>query len=85
MGWDGKENGELLGLIQANGFGALVTVDQNLQYQQNLRAIGVAVIIIVARTNRIEDIEPAMPEVVKRLDVIQPGDLAEIVAPGRIP
>ncbi len=36
MGWLGKKNGELLGLLTLNGFDCFVTVDKNLKYQQNL-------------------------------------------------
>lgn len=36
-GWNGKENGELLGLMTLDGFDAFVTIDENLQHQQNSR------------------------------------------------
>ena len=39
MGWLGKKNGELLGLIVFNGFDFFVTIDKNLRYQQNLDRI----------------------------------------------
>jgi len=35
-GWGALRNGELLQAAEAEGFDALVTTDQNLQYQQNL-------------------------------------------------
>jgi hypothetical protein len=41
MGWSGKKNGELLRLMNDNGFEVLLTVDQNLRHQQNLKAAGV--------------------------------------------
>lgn len=50
MGWAGKKNGELLALMVGAGFAVLLTVDQNLRYQQNLAASGVAVVVMVART-----------------------------------
>jgi len=37
LGWAAKKNGELIGLAEAAGFDLLVTTDQNLLYQQNLR------------------------------------------------
>src|SRR5690349_23330108 len=36
MGWSGLKNGELLARA-ATSFDALVTADQNIEYQQNLR------------------------------------------------
>jgi hypothetical protein len=51
MGWAGKKkNGELLALMAGDGRGVayLITVDQNLRYQQNQEASGVAVVVMVA-------------------------------------
>jgi hypothetical protein len=56
MGWAGKKNGELLQLMGPHRFEVFLTVDQNLRYQQNLRAVGVAVIVLVAATNRMADL-----------------------------
>jgi hypothetical protein len=35
MGWSSKRNGELLRLMVVGRFEALLTVDQNLEFQQN--------------------------------------------------
>ena len=35
MGWDGKHNGELLALAR-NRFDAFITLDRNMEYQQNI-------------------------------------------------
>ena len=48
MGWTGKKNGDLLALIAEERFDVFITVDQNLPYQQNLRAAGIAVLVMVA-------------------------------------
>ena len=48
MGWSSKRNGELLQLMVADGFDALLTVDQSLEFQQNLGAVGVGVIVVLA-------------------------------------
>jgi len=78
MGWAGKKNGELLTLMTADGFEALVTVDQNIRYQQNLVAAGVAVVILVAATNRLADLLPLVPSALVALAAIKPGDAVEI-------
>lgn len=38
--WSGKRNSELLGLMVAHGFQSFLTVDQDLQFQQNVAASG---------------------------------------------
>jgi PIN domain-containing protein len=78
MGWSGKKNGALLQLMLADNFEVFLTVDQNLRYQQNLRAARIAVIVLVAPTNRIADLLPLMPSVITSLGTVQPGDLVEI-------
>lgn len=78
MGWLGLKNGALLARMLANGFEVLLTVDQNLSYQQNLASVGVAVVVLVADTNDIVDLIPLMPKACAALATIQPGDVVEI-------
>lgn len=78
MGWSGKKNGELLQLMNGQGFEVLVTVDQNLRYQQNLVAAGVAVVVLIASSNRLADLVPLMPSALASLGSIKPGDTVEI-------
>ena len=74
QGWSGKKNGDLLRLAE-QAFDVLVTMDQNLRYQQNLSAYDLAVVVILARSNRRQDIEPMMPEVNRLLREIKSGEL----------
>ena len=78
MGWAGKKNGELLALMAANGLEVLLTVDQNVLHQQNLTTAGVAVVVLVAVTNRLADLVPLVPAAELALTTIQPGDIVEI-------
>ena len=80
MGWLGKKNGELLQLMAAANFAVFLTVDQNLRYQQNLKAAGVTVIVLVAPSNRLADLVPLMPKVHTALTTIQPADYIEVTA-----
>ena len=77
MGWAGKTNGELLKLIKEK-FDAFVTVDQNLQYQQNLEGSRVAVVLLVVRNNRYETFKPLIPKVQRALETISVGQLVRI-------
>jgi hypothetical protein len=78
MGLSGKKNGELLPLITAHNFAVFLTTDQNLRHQQNLRAVGIAVIVLIGRTNSLVDLAPLMPSVKATSPGIQAGDLVEI-------
>jgi hypothetical protein len=80
MGWSGKKNGELLQLMAGQGFAAFLTVDQSIRHQQNLQAAGVAVVILVAPSNRLADLVPLMPSALASLGSIKPGDVVAITA-----
>lgn len=63
MGWNGKTNGELLGLLTLDGFEVLITLDKSLYQQQNLKNFSVTVILLRVKTNKYEDIQPLLPKV----------------------
>lgn len=77
-GWSGKKNGELLGLMAVASFEVLLTVDQGIRYQQNLRAAGVAVVVMIGTSNQLVDLLPLVSDVLAALSQIQPGDTVEV-------
>jgi hypothetical protein len=77
MGWSGISNGNLLSLIRGQ-FDALITVDSNLACQQNLSTLAVAVVVLRAPSNKIEDIRPLLPSLLATLGVLKPGELRVI-------
>jgi hypothetical protein len=78
MGWSGKKNGELLQLMAQDGFTILLTTDQNLRYQQNLQQAGVAVVVLVAPSNRLSDLVLLIPDTRNVLNTIAPGEVIEV-------
>jgi hypothetical protein len=70
-GWSGKKNGELLAEADPL-FDVLLTLDKNLPYQQNLTTKRIAMLVVRARSNRIQDLLPALPECLATLASIQP-------------
>lgn len=58
MGWSGKKNGELLGLMTINGFNAFVTIDKNLKHQQNIERFPIQLFILDAPNNKLKTLEP---------------------------
>ena len=65
-------------MMVADGFEVLLTVDQNLRYQQNLATYGAAIVVVIAPTNRIDDLRPLAPDVLQALTTIRPGDIVEV-------
>lgn len=72
MGWAGKSNGELLRLAEED-FAVFLTADRRSPDQQNLRTFRIAVVIFVAASNRLQDIEPLVPKALEILAELQPG------------
>jgi hypothetical protein len=77
MGWSGISNGGLLSLIQGQ-FEVFITVDSNLAYQQNLSQLPVAVVVLKAASNKIENLRPLLPELLAALAVLKPGELRKV-------
>jgi hypothetical protein len=72
MGWSAIKNGELLALASER-FDAFVTVDRNLAFQQNVRSLSIAVIVLHAKTNRLADLLPLVPNLLTAIGSAKPG------------
>jgi predicted nuclease of predicted toxin-antitoxin system len=59
-GYGAKKNGELLSLIEGQ-WDVLVTNDRNIKYQQNMSSRNVSILVLCAKSNRIQDLLPLMP------------------------
>ena len=46
LGWSCLQNGQLLQQAEGEGFEVFVTTDKNLQYQQNLTARMIAIVVL---------------------------------------
>src|SRR5262249_2802202 len=76
-GWAGVKNGELLQLA-ANKFDVFLTIDRNLEFQQNFPGFFLAVVVIHAASNDIAVLRPLMPAVLAALPRAKPGTLTHI-------
>jgi hypothetical protein len=76
-GWDGTKNGALLkrasGLIDA-----FVTIDGNLEYQQNVPVLPFGIVVVGAPSNRMQDLAPLVAEILAALDRVRPGTVEHV-------
>jgi hypothetical protein len=79
MAWTSLNNGALLRQAAAT-FDALLTADQNVEFQQNLKTLPMAVVVLVADSNRLESLEPLVPEILRALETLQPKTLVRVGA-----
>lgn len=61
MGWQGKENGELLQLAAERGFDALIAADRNMPHEQNPNT-PLPVVVLRTPSLRVEDLQPLVPQ-----------------------
>lgn len=77
MGWGGTRNGALLRRAAAE-FDVFLTVDSNLEYQQDTAALPVAVVVLAAFSNDIDVLRPLMPELRALLPTVEHGRLYRV-------
>ncbi|GAA3974177.1 DUF5615 family PIN-like protein [Mucilaginibacter dorajii] len=67
-GWNGIKNGELLKLLIAENFDALLTFDKNLQYQQNFKKYTITVFVLSAPINTYLELTKLTPKIKDHLN-----------------
>jgi len=78
-GWNNLNNGDLLTRAEAEGFGVLITTDQNLPYQQNLRGRKISVVVLLTTSwPRIKNHTDLVSQII---DNLQAGSYEEISFP----
>ena len=80
-GWAGKRNGELLELAEGS-YDVFLTLDKGTQYQQNLSGRGIAILILRAQSNRLEDLIDRVPACLAALEQVQAGQVILVSGEG---
>ncbi len=78
-GWSNLDNGALLTACPEE-YDAFLTLDQSLRYQQNLRGRPIAVMILHARSNRLQDLSALVPAILAGLPTAPPGQVTLVGA-----
>ena len=79
MGWASFKNGDLLA-VASGKFDVLLTTDQRLRYQQKISNYSIALVVLVAKRNKLESLIPLVPELKKALTHVEPGEVREVGA-----
>lgn len=80
MGWGGITNGKLMALAQ-RGFDVFVTVDQNLEHQQNLAKLTLGIVVAAVPDNNIKYFKPIFDELLRAAESVWPGQTVHVVSP----
>lgn len=79
MGWNGLNNGELLGRAQID-FDVFVTGDRNLTFQHDLSRFDIAIVVLQAENIQLRYLLPLIPEVLNALPTLASGKVVYISA-----
>jgi predicted nuclease of predicted toxin-antitoxin system len=71
--WSDLDDGPLLDATEAE-FDVLLTMDQNLRFQQNLRGRRLRIVLIRAPRNTVPVLAPIAPAILDALLTMAPGD-----------
>jgi hypothetical protein len=77
QGWSGKRNGELMRLAEPE-FEAFITMDRGIEYSQNLARFDLAVILLRAVSNRLQDLMPLLPQLIEVLPSCTSGQFRQV-------
>jgi hypothetical protein len=77
-GLAGKKNGELLALAEQAGFDVFLSVDRGIEFQQNLQSRRISVLLVRARSSRLADLLPHVPEILKKLESSRSGEIISV-------
>ena len=76
LGWSGKQNGELIGLIDGR-FDVFITGDKNLRYQQRIETR--QIVIIELPFTRLRSLEPYLDQIRAAILNSVAGDYIQVV------
>jgi hypothetical protein len=59
--------------LASQHFDVFVTLDQNLSFQQNLDGFSIAVVVLSAKTSRLIDLKPLIPNLLAAIESARSG------------
>jgi hypothetical protein len=80
-GWDTLANGDLLRVAEEAGFNLLLTADNNLAYQQDLRGRKIAIVVLSG--NRWRLVQRMIRRIVAAINDAAPGSYTVFEIPTR--
>ena len=78
MNWRGLYNGNLMRAAIEAKFDVLLTVDKNLEYQQNLGSYNIIVVVFDVLKNTIQHLETLVPAFKEQLPTFEKGHVYSI-------
>jgi hypothetical protein len=77
MGWSGLRNGILLRRAESD-FDVFVTMDRGIPFQQSLGGLQIGVLLIRARNNSFQELDPHRTAISSAAATVLPGAVMEL-------
>ena len=77
VGWAGVKNGELLRKIDGH-YDAFLTVDALVAQSETVKGLRFRILILKARSNKIEDLRALIPKILTALLDAKPGTVTSV-------
>jgi hypothetical protein len=77
FGWANEDDGPLLRLLEPV-CDVFVTVARNLPFQQRLEHRSFATMVLLARSNRLADLLPLVPDLIELIPQAAPGSVSSL-------
>lgn len=77
LGWSGIKNGELMRRA-GEVCDVFLTMDRNLEFQQNMKILPFGVIVVRAVSNRIADLKPLAPAIFAAATKVSAGQIERV-------
>jgi|JI10StandDraft_1071094.scaffolds.fasta_scaffold1934202_2 predicted nuclease of predicted toxin-antitoxin system len=81
MYWNGKKNGELLGLMLVHNFEGFVTLDKNLRFQQYIPKFPIKFFVLDAPNSKLETLQLYIEKLVSILETDSDDQLFMVQIP----
>ena len=73
MNWSRLKNGSLLSAAVADKFDVLLTIDKNIEFQQNMGNYKIAVVVFDVEKSKIDFLSELLPQFKERADEFEKG------------
>jgi hypothetical protein len=73
-----RKTAPCLDLAESAGCEIFVTMDKGLEYEQNLAGRSIAILILRARSNRLADLLPLVPNLLRTVKPARKGEIHRI-------
>ena len=78
MGWRGTKNGALLKKAADSGFEVLLTLDDDMEAEQNISGLALAILVLKPTRQGRSYVIELVPNVLAALEVVEPGMISSV-------